>query len=188
MAIKYRKKTRKPVRKSNVEGIKIPSTLSTETIRFLLRDLDNGNIASAKNFLRSFLLTKKDKDITEMNLPLSEVADKYVKKLRENITDAEKEFEKNLKTIGIGYVFQQKISPDSKKFYVMDFYVPDKKICFEIDGNYHSTEEQIKKDNKRTRDLQKLGIKVIRIPNKEVFMNSHCINIIMNALHPTQHD
>ena len=37
-----------------------------------------------------------------------------------------------------------------------------------MDGGYHTEEEQIKKDEKRTLELEKAGVSVIRFTNKEV--------------------
>lgn len=55
------------------------------------------------------------------------------------------------------------------RFYFADFCDPFHKIVFEIDGAYHLTEEQQRKDKKRTKDLIKMGYKVFRISNEEVF-------------------
>lgn len=56
-----------------------------------------------------------------------------------------------------------------KRLYIVDFCDTINKIVFEIDGNYHNTEEQRKKDYKRTKDLQGLGYKVYRITNSQVY-------------------
>lgn len=172
---------RKVVKKKSVSnGIQIPNTFTEKNIRFLIRDLEAGNIASAKNFLNSCLIKKKNP--LNPTLPLKNVADNYADKLRKNPTKAEKQFIKILKELQIAFVFQQPISPDNKKFFIMDFYIPAKKVCFEIDGGYHSTEAQIKKDIKRTKLLEKSGIKVVRIPNDHVFMKNHCNKVILDNL------
>lgn len=51
----------------------------------------------------------------------------------------------------------------------MDFYCPAEKLAVELDGMQHFTEDGIKYDETRTEYLQKLGIRVIRFENAEVF-------------------
>ena len=52
--------------------------------------------------------------------------------------------------------------------YIADFYCHELKLVVEVDGGYHTEEEQIKKDEKRTLELEKAGVSVIRFTNKEV--------------------
>lgn len=54
------------------------------------------------------------------------------------------------------------------RFYFADFCDIKNKLIFEVDGEYHYTEEQRRKDTKRTKDLNKLGYKVFRISNKDI--------------------
>lgn len=51
--------------------------------------------------------------------------------------------------------------------YFADFYLPKYKVIWEIDGGYHKTTAQKKKDEKRTAFLESVGIKVVRIQNEE---------------------
>ena len=55
--------------------------------------------------------------------------------------------------------------------YIVDFYSASAKIVIELDGSQHYEESSIKKDNERTAFLEGYGLKVIRIPNNEVFKN-----------------
>lgn len=55
-----------------------------------------------------------------------------------------------------------------ERFYFVDFCDVRNKVVFEIDGGYHFTEEQQKKDFKRTKDLQRMGYKVFRISNYQI--------------------
>jgi len=50
--------------------------------------------------------------------------------------------------------------------YFADFYLQDKNLILEIDGEYHETQEQKANDRKRDSDFKKHGIKTVRIPNK----------------------
>lgn len=51
----------------------------------------------------------------------------------------------------------------------MDFLDRKNKFVFEIDGKYHDSPEQRKRDYYRTLDLKKLGYTVYRITNEEIF-------------------
>lgn len=55
------------------------------------------------------------------------------------------------------------------RFYFADFCDPYNKIVFEVDGEYHKDPKQQKKDKRRTRDMMRMGYKVFRITNEEVF-------------------
>ena len=52
--------------------------------------------------------------------------------------------------------------------WIVDFYHQGKRIAVEIDGAYHTTPEQIQRDNIKDRSLFHHGIRVIRFVNKEV--------------------
>ena len=41
----------------------------------------------------------------------------------------------------------------------------------EVDGDYHSSQEQIEKDKERTEILNSNGLEVLRFTNKEIFEN-----------------
>ena len=53
--------------------------------------------------------------------------------------------------------------------YIADFINLRYKLIVEIDGKYHCNDEQIIKDEERTRDLEQWGYTVIRFTNEEVF-------------------
>lgn len=56
-----------------------------------------------------------------------------------------------------------------KKFYIADFCDIKNKIIIEVDGLYHEDPKQKRNDYYRTLDLNKLGYKVYRITNLEVY-------------------
>lgn len=62
--------------------------------------------------------------------------------------------------------------------YFADFYLPEKRIVVEIDGDYHNGKYQQAKDRNRTGDLQFAGTKVVRIKNAttldENMLNTKC--------------
>ncbi len=96
-------------------------------------------------------------------------------KLIENMTSAELKFQHIAILKGLKLKPQYKINIFNKsksrieKFYFADFCDIKNKLVFEIDGDYHFTDEQQKKDLKRTKDITKAGFKVFRLTNEDVF-------------------
>lgn len=52
--------------------------------------------------------------------------------------------------------------------YIVDFYCAKAKLVLELDGGGHFTKEQTKQDVIRTKELEKMGLQVIRILNIDV--------------------
>ena len=52
--------------------------------------------------------------------------------------------------------------------YIVDFYIPYKKIIIELDGIQHNTREALEKDSIRDAYLASLGVRVLRYPNELV--------------------
>ncbi|WP_374460744.1 leucine--tRNA ligase [Chryseobacterium taeanense] len=57
------------------------------------------------------------------------------------------------------------------KDYIVDFVSLENKLVIEVDGGYHSEEEQIEYDNLRTQYLNSFGYDVLRFSNEEVLNN-----------------
>ena len=55
--------------------------------------------------------------------------------------------------------------------YIVDFYIPEKKIVIEIDGIQHSVAENQEKDKERDLALSEWGIAVLRYTNKSIQNN-----------------
>ena len=92
--------------------------------------------------------------------------------LRSRATPSEKMFRGILNDLKIKYIFQKGFMAGD--FYcIVDFYLPKPhKICFEIDGGYHNTSEQKKKDFAKDYYLtKKRHFRVIRFTNDEVLGN-----------------
>lgn len=94
--------------------------------------------------------------------------------MKEAATNAELHFKEVAERKGLNLEFQVPVYIKYKKaiqrFYIVDFMDKEHKIIFEIDGEYHDTYEQKKKDWFRTRDLNSLGYTVYRISNNDVFL------------------
>lgn len=89
-------------------------------------------------------------------------------KLIKKATGAELIFKDKLDQMKIRYMFQKGFIAGNN-FCIVDFYLPKPyKLCIEIDGGYHSTEEQQIRDTNRTNYLERQrGFKVIRFTNEE---------------------
>lgn len=55
--------------------------------------------------------------------------------------------------------------------YIADFACLTKMLIIEIDGGYHTTDEQKHYDEMRTESLERMGFTVIRFTNEEVMSN-----------------
>lgn len=67
------------------------------------------------------------------------------------------------------------------RYYIADFYIPDKKVVIEVDGKFHDKQKQ--KDKMRTRDIQEHypGIDVVRW-KAEDFKNPSSIEELLNIV------
>ena len=55
--------------------------------------------------------------------------------------------------------------------YIVDFYCPKANLVIELDGGQHYSETAKAKDMTRDNVLAEMGIKVLRISDKDVFEN-----------------
>jgi len=88
--------------------------------------------------------------------------------LRQNPTKAEKHIYNLLSSSDHKYVFQKGFISKGQ-YCIVDFYFPKPlKICLEIDGEYHLSEKQQRRDEDRTQYLEQIrGFKVVRLTNKQ---------------------
>jgi very-short-patch-repair endonuclease len=89
--------------------------------------------------------------------------------LRKNMTDAENRVWSKLRRKQLkGYPFyRQKIIGK----YIVDFYCPKANLVIELDGGQDYSETGKTKDMTRDNVLAEMGIKVLRISDKDVFEN-----------------
>ncbi len=52
--------------------------------------------------------------------------------------------------------------------YIADFYCPAAKLVIEVDGNIHTSTDQVERDIKRSFDLSTLGLQVLRFTNSRI--------------------
>ena len=94
---------------------------------------------------------------------------KYRRNLRKNLTPAEPSLWKHLKNRKLdGRRFRRQFSIGN---YILDFYCPAEKPAIELDGQEDFTPWGSMHDDERTKFLNKMGIKVIRFENIEIFEN-----------------
>ncbi|WP_262027503.1 endonuclease domain-containing protein [Microvirga sp. Mcv34] len=55
--------------------------------------------------------------------------------------------------------------------FTVDFVCLDAKLVIEVDGATHSTEEEGRKDQERSRCLEAYGFQVVRISNSDIYDN-----------------
>lgn len=89
---------------------------------------------------------------------------KYSQELRKNMTPEERH---------LWYDFLKKLPLTVKRQfrigdYIVDFYIPEKRIIIEIDGRQHLMEENKNADEARDQKLKNQGLTVIRISNKTI--------------------
>ena len=64
--------------------------------------------------------------------------------------------------------------------YIVDFYCFRAKLVIELDGGGHYNPENSRKDNIRTINLEKNGVKVIRFCNKDVDNNFYGVCTVID--------
>lgn len=52
--------------------------------------------------------------------------------------------------------------------YIVDFYIPKRKLIIEVDGDYHNTPERQDYDDRRSNWLRTSGYQIIRFNNEEI--------------------
>ncbi len=90
-----------------------------------------------------------------------------MKRLRREATPAEKEFRHKLWSIA-HFQFQRAFVTKTG-FVIVDFYLKEHKLAVEIDGGYHNTPEQQRKDTWKENYLKEHGVKTVRFTNEEAF-------------------
>lgn len=107
------------------------------------------------------------------NKDIYALADEYAKERKEKATKEELKVWDYIKRLGYPNIyFQQPVFISGKndkpcKFYIADFLDVENKIDIEVDGGYHTTEEQQMKDKEREEDFKKMGYSTLRITNDD---------------------
>ena len=100
------------------------------------------------------------KEYNKENIPLA-------KMLRRNMTPWERKlWYEFLRGYPVRFQRQKAIGN-----YIVDFYCAKVGLVIELDGGGHYTDEQIEKDDLRTKDLESMKLTVIRICNLDIDRN-----------------
>jgi very-short-patch-repair endonuclease len=59
--------------------------------------------------------------------------------------------------------------------YIVDFYCPSEKLAVELDGAAHDGSAQAAHDEMRRRFLESVGLRVLRVENRQVFENPDAV-------------
>jgi len=101
-------------------------------------------------------------------IPYNPHLKELARKLRNNSTHAEIRLWKALKGIFLGqYDFHRQKPIDN---YILDFFCVELMLGIEVDGASHELEEVLKKDAVKEQTLNKLGIKLLRFTDRQVFV------------------
>jgi len=93
----------------------------------------------------------------------------YSQQLRRNMTDAEKALWSKIRGKQLkGYQFYRQKPLGN---FIVDFYCPKRKVVIELDGGQHYADEGRLKDNQRDRYLESIGLRVLRVSDREIFEN-----------------
>jgi very-short-patch-repair endonuclease len=102
-----------------------------------------------------------------MNIPQNKNLKKYSQDLRRNMTKEERHLWNDfLKNYPIQFNRQKVIGN-----YIVDFYCHQAKLIIELDGGQHFEAKRVLNDESRTEYLNSRGLKVLRIPNHEIWNN-----------------
>ncbi len=91
------------------------------------------------------------------------------RRLRREMTDAERKIWARLRNNQLDVKFRRQV-PFGK--YILDFYCAKVKLCVELDGSQHYTDEGKRKDNSREQYLQEQGVEVLRFSDIEALNNT----------------
>ena len=104
------------------------------------------------------------------------------RRLRREMTDAERLLWRHLRRKQLGYGFRRQM-PFGR--YIVDFVCFDRRLIIEVDGEHHA--DQVAYDTARTQWLESYGFRVLRFWNSEVLRQTQgVIEAIVQALRPTR--
>ena len=87
--------------------------------------------------------------------------------LMANSSDAEKAAYDILLKLGYADTVKQFPIQTGRKTYFADLHIPSLRCVIEIDGGYHTTKDQKRKDANRSKGLWRLGLHVLRLSNRD---------------------
>ena len=104
------------------------------------------------------------------------------RRLRREMTDAERKIWSRLRNDRLEIKFRRQV-PFGK--YILDFYCAKAKLCVELDGSQHYTDEGRQKDEMRDSYLQEQGVEVLRFSDIEALKNT---NGVLQTIYEKVHE
>jgi very-short-patch-repair endonuclease/branched-subunit amino acid aminotransferase/4-amino-4-deoxychorismate lyase len=101
-----------------------------------------------------------------VHLPYNRALISQARQFRKNPTRAEKKLWEFLQTLSVRFLRQRPIDN-----FIVDFYCSSHRLVIEVDGNYHSSEEQKGSDAERTQILESFNLRILRFSNQEILQN-----------------
>jgi very-short-patch-repair endonuclease len=101
------------------------------------------------------------------------MANQLARRLRKEMTDAERRLWPHLKTIDIPHTHFRRQVPIGP--YVADFVCHAARLIIELDGGQHAEDNNIEYDAERTTFLESRGYKVLRFWNVDVFKSKDAV-------------
>ena len=98
-------------------------------------------------------------------IPYNPALKAKAKLLRKHSTLGEILLWQKLKNKALGYEFHRQVPIDN---YIVDFFCHELFLALEIDGESHNFQDKIQQDEIRQTRLESLGVKFLRIQDKEV--------------------
>lgn len=84
-----------------------------------------------------------------------------------NASDAEKAAFDNLQKLGYADTVRQFPIQTGRRTYFADLFIPSLRCIVEVDGGYHTTQQQKRKDTNRSQGIWRLGLHVMRLSNSD---------------------
>jgi len=89
-------------------------------------------------------------------------------KRKKSYTPAEKRLEQILNSLGGGALRGKFYREWAYGRWIVDFFFWENRLCIEVDGPYHRTPHQIRRDALKTSDLERAEITLLRLTNEEI--------------------
>jgi ATP-dependent helicase HrpA len=126
-------------------------------------------------------VVKSSTDLTERAQSMGNNPVTLARNLRRKQTDAERKMWRVLRGRQFENSKFRRQEPIGQ--YIVDFVSLERQLIIEIDGGQHNQQPEIKKDEIRTKWLEKKGFKVIRFWNTDVLLNIEGVAIrILEAI------
>ncbi len=140
-----------------------------------------------KSIMKGAITLKKRYDNGEQlgfrNIETKQKAFRNMKKGRNKDTRPERMMKSILKELNLRFIPQYQIGR-----YFADFYLPDYKLCLEVDGHYwHNYPYSTEYDMQRNIDIGKHKISTIRFWESEVENKDFCKKILLDTVYNRKH-